>query len=618
MVDNNSGYEGFDFGETLSKTMLGETDAEDSARADFKVFAPQVLVNDDDGHLIQLQPFQIQVINTIEKKAETTLIVLPRGFAKSSLVTKGYAAFKIGNNRNIRIIVASNTDDQAIEQVSGVGEVLNTRRYIEVFGDMVPKSKSAKWSESVKIVNRNRNMTHATIRAHGSGSAKVTGKRADLVIIDDIIDPESANSPAERERAWKWMEGALKYTMAGVADARRIIVNTRYHSDDAAGKLKEKYKDADETEFIVLDIPALVEDPETGEEISIWPDRFPTDKLKRERERAYFEFQTHFMNDPIDTTKSQLQDEWLHYIDETEFTKIQHECEYFAGVDPNTDTKSLKKDFFAVVIVGVHGKSKRIFLVDMLYTKADLKTVKAQFRAKMEKWNPVKISLEANAAQGLYETILNDKEHLNYPFERVFSTLEKEQRILNMANHFIAGRVRTLGERDDHGRWRTINSLEPLRREWLTFPQSKDSHFDALDALTLAIRPIVSFSNTFAVAAISPTDFQARVKIEKTLRDDKLAGKDLEEAIDDKLRSLNILAQLPIDPDDEALVENDEWMEEDLAANITEHCILCNVKTEIEKESKMCHTCSIDELENQWLDSFKPKTFFGTIGERRF
>ena len=576
-------FQEFDFGTSLSKTIMGEVDDAEEAQTSFAVFAPAVIRSEDTGELIELQGFQQTVIDALNSPAKIILFILARGMAKSTLVTIGYTAWRIGNDKNLRVIVASNTKDQAVSHLRGIETILEDRSYQEIFGNLIPSNKKKiKWSEDVKYILRDRKMRDATLRAAGVESAEVLGKRSDIIIVDDLIDIAHADSTIERDKAWRWFSGQLKFTLSKTDKSRIIVINTRFHHDDIAARLKAQYEGASPEEFICVDIPALVRDTVTGEEKSIWESRFPTKDLLQERERNYFEFQSHFMNDPIDVTKSQLQESWLQYVDHT--TVHLDEMEFFFGVDPNTDKDTIGKDYFAVVVIGVHPATQRIYLVDLLYTKADLKTLKEQFKALAQRWKPSKILIESNAAQGLYTTILSKEEYLDYPFENIYSTISKEQRILSVANHFIGGRISTLGEKDDAGRWHPIPSLAPIRREWITFPHSRESHFDALDAMDMALRPLISYAAESAVSVITPDEFAKRIQQEQLIRQLRTRAEITDEQMHERLRELEHLSDPVVEQDDD---KTKEQLDEELAI-----------------------------LEAAYMKSFDIRTPFGTLGRR--
>ena len=104
-----------------------------------------------------------------------------------------------------------------------------------------------------------------TIDGHDGGvlsvgrGAGVTGRPADLLIIDDPIkDRAEADSLTIRDTAWDWWTDALSARLAPGAPV--VLILTRWHEDDLAGRLVEHDAEAG---WRVLNIPAQCEDPAT-------------------------------------------------------------------------------------------------------------------------------------------------------------------------------------------------------------------------------------------------------------------------------------------------------------------------------------------------------------------
>lgn len=80
----------------------------------------------------------------------------------------------------------------------------------------------------------------------------ITGRAADLLIIDDPIkDRAQADSPTYRENVWDWWTDAASARLAPGAPV--VLILTRWHHDDLAGRLLDRDKDAG---WIQLNIPA--------------------------------------------------------------------------------------------------------------------------------------------------------------------------------------------------------------------------------------------------------------------------------------------------------------------------------------------------------------------------
>lgn len=98
----------------------------------------------------------------------------------------------------------------------------------------------------------------------------ITGRRADLLIIDDPIKSiAEADSPRHRQRIWDWYTAELSTRLK--PNARVALVMTRWHEHDLGGELLSTNSD----EWTVLSLPALaVADDPMGrpEGAPIWPD----------------------------------------------------------------------------------------------------------------------------------------------------------------------------------------------------------------------------------------------------------------------------------------------------------------------------------------------------------
>jgi hypothetical protein len=103
----------------------------------------------------------------------------------------------------------------------------------------------------------------------------ITGKGADVLIIDDPIkNPEEANSPTQREKIWDWFQ-TTAYTRLEPGGAI-ILIMTRWHPDDLAGRLLKQMESGGE-HWEVVSLPAIAEDRDLlgrkpGQ--ALWPARF--------------------------------------------------------------------------------------------------------------------------------------------------------------------------------------------------------------------------------------------------------------------------------------------------------------------------------------------------------
>lgn len=140
----------------------------------------------------------------------------------------------------------------------------------------------------------------------GVGSG-VTGRGGDLIIVDDPIKGfEEAYSITYRERVWNWWNTDLRTRRNKLDKTPTILILTRWHPDDLAGRILRSPSGPDWT---VVKFPAIA----PGEDVLgrkkgdvLAPDRFPRESLEylRDKEMVLRDFNALYQQDPqADGTK---------------------------------------------------------------------------------------------------------------------------------------------------------------------------------------------------------------------------------------------------------------------------------------------------------------------------
>lgn len=148
----------------------------------------------------------------------------------------------------------------------------------------------------------------------------LTGRGGDIVIVDDPVkNAEEAFSAVYREKTWEWFTSTL-YTRLE-PEAAIIVIQTRWHEDDLAGRLIAQMESGGER-WEVINLPALAEenDPlgrQPGE--ALWPERYDEEKLAEiERTLGPYWFAALYQQRPIPVGKGLFQREWLRRYEETD------------------------------------------------------------------------------------------------------------------------------------------------------------------------------------------------------------------------------------------------------------------------------------------------------------
>ncbi len=228
------------FLDTFLTGFAKQSDDVQRARRDFAFFLEYVMV-DQRGKPIKLQWFHRKMIRMLlfEKRV---LVLLPRTFGKSTIGSVGYPAWRLGTNRDLRIIIASNTITQAKWWLAEIENLmLRNKRYQEVFGYLVPKPRTLRWTDTEKVVlGRSPYAMHSSLLATGIGSA-LLGARADIIIADDIIGEKEAISPVYAQQASTWFWKVLLNTLE--PDGQVVVLGSRWGINDLYSEIRERWKD---------------------------------------------------------------------------------------------------------------------------------------------------------------------------------------------------------------------------------------------------------------------------------------------------------------------------------------------------------------------------------------
>jgi hypothetical protein len=267
-----------------------------AARVDPSAFMEFVLKDEMTGQAIELAPMHTAWQSLMMSHRRLLLWSHTEG-GKTQQVSIGRVLWELGRNPNARIVIISNTHEQAAKIVRTVA------KYIEGSAELAmvfPKLKKGDpWTSHHLFVQREVMGKDPSLQACGI-HGNILGARIDLLIFDDILDYENCRTPAAREDLWKWIHATLIGRLT--KDAKVWIVGNAYHPDDALHRF------ARQPVWTALRYPVV--DPTTGE--SRWPERWPKDRIEARRaELGPLEFARQMMCQARDDSESRFKQEWI-------------------------------------------------------------------------------------------------------------------------------------------------------------------------------------------------------------------------------------------------------------------------------------------------------------------
>lgn len=216
------------------------------------------------------------------------IISMPPRNGKTELCSKRTPAFIHGIDPNGGIIAASYGASLASKNNREVQRIIDSDVYRQIFPGTTLQNRRTKLISDTKYL---RNSTEYEIvghrgyyRAAGINGA-VTGIGADYLIIDDPIkNHKEADSQVYREANWDWFQATSSTRLE--KNAKILVVMTRWHEDDLAGRLLAQAKaDPLAYQFKELKMPAIrddLSDPDDPRKIGepLWPEKFSLNRLK--------------------------------------------------------------------------------------------------------------------------------------------------------------------------------------------------------------------------------------------------------------------------------------------------------------------------------------------------
>ena len=222
--------------------------------------------------------------------------------------TRRLPAFVLGKNPDKKVAVISYSAPKARKFNREIQRIIETEEYAEIF----PSTKLNASNITTVAGAWLRNADECEIVGHRGGFKTVgvggplTGEPVDMLIMDDIYkDAKTAWSPTVRESIEDWYDTVAETRLHN--DSQQLIVFTRWHENDLAGRLLEQQGIYDPVtnpngwvvvtyQAIKVGKPTAYDPREEGE--PLWPERHNLEKLKAVRKRNSHVFESLYQQDP--------------------------------------------------------------------------------------------------------------------------------------------------------------------------------------------------------------------------------------------------------------------------------------------------------------------------------
>lgn len=361
-------------------------------------------------------PFFNRIWNPLESpKVRFANFQLFRGSSKTTN-SRVFAAKRIayGQSKLILIICASETKAKlTIRWLKAA--VQRNRQFAHSFGLKPGKP----WTDTELQILRDNGDTINVIGLGITGSTRglnVEDYRPDFILVDDVLDDDTAASVTQRTKMEDLILGALAKSLATLSDnpnAKMAVLQTPFNHDDFSMKAFQ-----DPMWYSVRQGCWTFESenrPIDSQE-SAWEERFPSEILRNDK-KGYIArnkasiFSREMECKLVTPETSAFRHEWIRFWDENTLPPL-HQMQVVMAIDPvppPTEAelqKSMhKKNFEVLACVGYH-QGKYYILEYRMNRGHEPNWTIATFFELLHKWKPKKLEVEAHGYQSTLAWLL--------------------------------------------------------------------------------------------------------------------------------------------------------------------------------------------------------------------
>lgn len=274
-----------------------------------------------------------------DRDYKVLIVSVPPRHGKSQQCSIDFPAWFLGRNPEKEIIIASYSAELAQDFGGKTRDKVDSEAFKLIFPDV-----------SLKVDEKARGRWR-TNKEGGYVSAGVggpmTGRGADILLIDDPVkNREEANSEVYRQKTWEWFTSTAftRLEPKGVA----IIIMTRWHMDDLAGRIQASTELMARTKVIHLPAVAQGNEPpyrSAGE--PLWSSRYDRAALTEiQTAIGPYDWNALYMGSPMLTESQEFKPGWMRQITEQEVSMMN--CRRFLTID-TAMSKKAQADFTGFV-----------------------------------------------------------------------------------------------------------------------------------------------------------------------------------------------------------------------------------------------------------------------------
>ena len=315
-----------------------------------------------------------------EKKGRLIINMPPR-HTKSEFASVFFPAWIIGKYPKMKLMQVSHNAELSSRFGSKVRNLVDSQQYKQIFGDV-------RLREDSKAKGRWETNHGGEYYAAGVGGS-ITGRGADLLIIDDPHTEQDILSDSAMDKAYEWYSSGPRQRLQPGGSI--LLVMTRWAQDDLTGRLLQAQTEPKADKWKLISFPAIMRNGQP-----VWPEYWNLEELEKVKASISIRnWNAQYMQDPVAEEGAIIKREWwkpwkknmpgLHHIIQSYDTAF---------------SKKETADYSAITTWGVFYPDEvkpALILLDAIKGRWDFPELKMMAMDQYKYWDPETIIVEAKA-----------------------------------------------------------------------------------------------------------------------------------------------------------------------------------------------------------------------------
>jgi predicted phage terminase large subunit-like protein len=318
-----------------------------------------------------------------DQKKGRLIVNMPPRHTKSEFASVFFPAWMIGKNPKLKIMQVTHNAELSARFGSKVRNLIDSSEYKQIFGDVRLRQDS-------KAKGRWETNHGGEYFAAGVGGA-ITGRGADLLIIDDPHTEQDSLSRNAMERCYDWYASGPRQRLQPGGSI--VLVMTRWAENDLTGTLIKNQKEEKADKWKLISFPAILASGNP-----LWPEFWEQSELEKVKASLPIRnWSAQYMQNPTSEEGAIIKREWWRPW-KKDIPALQHVIQSYDTAFSAKETA----DYSAITTWGVfypqEGGAANLMLLDAMKGKFDFPELKNMALDQYRFWEPESVIIEAKAS----------------------------------------------------------------------------------------------------------------------------------------------------------------------------------------------------------------------------